>query len=373
METVQVLEINVDDIGNSGVYTLVKNVISHSPDNISIDIACLEEFENEENIKSIEKFGGHVFYSGYKGNKCLKQLCIYRKIKSLVRNKQYDAVHIHSDVANKLLVSGLAAKNAGCKNVIFHSHAAGVDGNHRVLKKIFHRFSRIFLPFLGTKFVACSDLAAAWMYPYIKNDRIVIINNGIDLDKFRFNEKIRQEERKKLGISNELLIGHVGRFAYQKNHEYIVKIAEEAKKQELNVKFLFVGTGPKFDEIRYKVEEKQLQDMIIFYGISSSVQNLFQAMDVFILPSHFEGLPIVGVEAQASGLPALFSDQITKETKLIENVEFIGIEETDITKWINSIKKLSTFVRKDTYNELRAKRFGIQDTVNQFLQLYREI
>lgn len=349
----KVLEVNVDDLYSGGVFSLLKNVIINRDSTINIDIAALEKFEKKENLDILAEHNCKVHYVGCTGNKILKQLKIYKNLKSLIETETYDCIHIHADVSNKLLISGLAAKRAGARKIILHSHASGVDGKHRKMKLLIHKVCRCFLKYIGTDFVACSDLAAFWMFKNISLNHITIINNGVDLEKFRFNVEMRYEMRKKLNIrDNELVIGHVGRFAYQKNHEYLVTLFSALKLIRPDAKLLLIGEGPYKNYIDQMVCKEHLQNSVIFYGTSNQVYNLFQAMDIFVLPSHFEGLPIVGVEAQAAGLPVIFSDQITREAKLIEAVEYLPITSESIGDWIETIEKFSSYKRKDTYNEL---------------------
>lgn len=355
-----------------GVFSLLKNVIINRDSTINIDIAALEKFEKKENLDILAEHNCKVHYVGCTGNKILKQLKIYKNLKSLIETETYDCIHIHADVSNKLLISGLAAKRAGARKIILHSHASGVDGKYRKMKLLIHKVCRCFLKYIGTDFVACSDLAAFWMFKNISLNHITIINNGVDLEKFRFNVEMRYEMRKKLNIrDNELVIGHVGRFAYQKNHEYLVTLFSALKLIRPDAKLLLIGEGPYKNYIDQMVCKEHLQNSVIFYGTSNQVYNLFQAMDIFVLPSHFEGLPIVGVEAQAAGLPVIFSDQITREAKLIEAVEYLPITSESIGDWIETIEKFSSYKRKDTYNELKAKKFDIQDTIISFLKLYQ--
>lgn len=368
----KVLEVNVDDLYSGGVFSLLKNVIINCDSTINIDIAALEKFEKKENLDILAEHNCKVHYVGCTGNKILKQLKIYKNLKSLIETETYDCIHIHADVSNKLLISGLAAKRAGARKIILHSHASGVDGKYRKMKLLIHKVCRCFLKYIGTDFVACSDLAAFWMFKNISLNHITIINNGVDLEKFRFNVEMRYEMRKKLNIrDNELVIGHVGRFAYQKNHEYLVTLFSALKLIRPDAKLLLIGEGPYKNYIDQMVCKEHLQNSVIFYGTSNQVYNLFQAMDIFVLPSHFEGLPIVGVEAQAAGLPVIFSDQITREAKLIEAVEYLPITSESIGDWIETIEKFSSYKRKDTYNELKAKKFDIQDTIISFLKLYQ--
>lgn len=371
----KVLEVNVDDLNMGGVFNLVKNVLYNKTPTMQIDIASIEKFAKHEHIQLLNKLGTTVHYIGYEGNKWKKQIIPYIRLKSLLNNNFYDCVHIHSDVANKLFIFGLAAKMAKTKKIILHSHASGVDGNHRKIKTFVHKLCRLFLKNVGTDFVACSDLAAKWMFPNIKKEMIVIINNGVDLDKFRFSSQIRKTERKKLGIKEELLIGHVGRFCYQKNHNYLIEIISEMKKQGMPTKLLLIGEGPDKDAIKRKVYEKSLEKYVIFYGISEQIQNLFFAMDLFILPSHFEGLPIAGVEAQAAGLPVIFSDKITREAQLTTYVKYLNIKQSNVKEWVKCICQLSNkkILRTDAYDELKGKKFSIQDTAKNFFALYKNI
>lgn len=371
----KVLEVNVDDLNMGGVYVLVKNVIINNRNsNIQIDIAAIEHFTNQNNIEMFNSIGTHVFYVGYSGNKLVKQLKCFINLRKLIKNEKYEYVHVHADVANKLFTSGLAARFAGAKRVILHSHAAGTDGKHRKIKKCLHMLCRRTLKYIATDYVACSDLAAKWMFPNVDIEKIVMINNGVDLEKFQFNKSIRNKIRKELKIENEILMGHVGRFCYQKNHDFFLNILEVIKDKEIPAKLLLVGEGPGKESFKEKIKQKQLENLVVFWGSSNKVQELFMAMDVFVLPSHFEGLPVVGVEAQATGLPVVFSDQITQSAQLIDNVVFLGIKEDQTDKWVETILKFGKKMgnREKAYLVLKKKKFSIQDTVNSFLRLYEE-
>lgn len=371
-EKIRVLEVNVDDQDFGGVYVLIKNLIVHGDAGLQIDIAAIEQFVHSENVQELESYGSKVHYVGYTGSKWKKQIVCYRNLKALLRRERYDFVHIHADVANKLLVSGLAAKHAGISNIVLHSHSSGVEGGNRKAKMVFHKSCRRLLKRIGTQFVACSSEAAEWMFPNIKEDQIAIINNGIDLEKFRFDPKVRAKVRKELGIADELLLGHVGRFGYQKNHEYLLKIMREIKNEGVKAKLLLVGQGPREAEIRRLAAQEEVEDVILFYGISKRVNELMQAMDIFLLPSRFEGLPIVGVEAQASGLPAIFSDRITREVALSKNVRFLTIDENAVSQWAGSIQEFEEQPRQDNTEYMREKGFDIENTVSAFETLYWE-
>lgn len=362
----RVLEVNIDDLNSGGVFALVKNIVENKKDDCRIDIASIEGFRNRDNLDFFLKKGSEVYYVGNTNNKILKQFQVYKKLKKIIEKHEYENIHIHGDTSNKLLVSGLAAKKGGVKNIILHSHASDVDGNHRILKKICHVVCKPFLKILDAKFVACSDLAARWMYgtsPYI------MINNGVDLNKFRYNEQQRLISRQELEIGDEILIGNVGRFAYQKNHDFILKIAEAMNQLPIQYKIILIGSGELEEKIRCKAERLKLKN-VLFLGNSDSVEKLFQAMDVFILPSHFEGLPIVGIEAQTSGLPVIFSNKITKEAAITNSCSYLSIEENSVQLWVEKIIEYSHLRRTDTYEVIKKNGFDILDTVGKICDLY---
>ena len=371
-----ILEVNVDDLYLGGVFSLLKEIIlyinKHAKGSIHIDIACIEEFTDLKNKQMFESLGTNVYYIGYKKSKVVKQFFYFKNLRSLIRNQGYRFVHIHGDVAYKLFVLGLASKLAGCPNIIFHSHASGVDGNHRIIKTIAHKSVRRLLRFVGTEFVSCSNYASKWMYPNIKEEKIINIKNGIDLNKFRFNDSVREKVRMELNLKNEIIIGHVGRFAYQKNHDYLIEVFKEFHQRNTNAKLLLVGDGALKETIIKRVEQENLSSNVIFYGTSVSVNELLQAMDIFVLPSYFEGLPIAGVEAQASGLPVIFSNMITREAQISNNVVFLPIKSENINEWCNMIENFSTMNinREKCYEMLKENNFDLTDTVKNFLSLY---
>lgn len=366
----KILEVNVDDIGNGGVFSLVRNVIRNKPAGAVVDIAAIEPFERKENIDELARLGCSVHYVGRQGSKALKQFYVFRNVKRLVRDGGYTVVHIHSDVANKLLVSALAARAASCRKVFLHSHATGVDGNRRLLKRIFHYACRPILKCVGTDFLTCSDLAARWMFPNVKAEDVKMVKNGVDLEKFRFSESVRTDVRRRLGIENKLVIGHVGRFAYQKNHDYLIDVFRELRETDKSATLLLVGEGALKEDVMTKVQEYGLTDSVIFYGASNNVPELFMAMDVFVLPSHFEGLPIVGVEAQAAGLPCLFADTISRDTQVAQCVDFLPITHDAIGLWVEKIEDMKEMGRKDNTAVMSEAGFSIRETVVNLWSLY---
>lgn len=365
----RVLEVNIDDLNCGGVYILVKTIVENKPDSLSIDLASIEGFESKENEKPFIKKGCRIFKVNNVSNKLLKQYVVYENMRKLIRKEQYDCVHVHGDTANKLLTSCYAAKKEGVSQVIAHSHACGVEGNHRAIKNIIHKLSRFVLNKLNIKKVACSSLAALWMFGSAED--VEVINNGIETEKFRFDIKKRVEERHKLGVTNELLIGSVGRLCYPKNHSYMLKIAKRLKENAINYKMVFIGVGELEQNIRVETRKLGLEDAVIFYGLTDRVQDLLQAMDVFIIPSIYEGFSIAGLEAQANGIPVICSTNLPKEVCVTKNAVVLEIGDRDIDKWCELICQSEALDREKSVEKVVNAGFDIQTTLKQIIELYQ--
>ena len=369
----KVLEVNVDDVGLGGVYALVNSVIRNKPEGLKLDIACIVEFENPNNIERLKRLGTDVHYVGTKGPRWTRPSAYYRNTLKLLQDGGYDCVHIHGDVAYLLLIFARAARRAGVKRIILHSHAAGIDGGSRRLKAALHRLCRGALPGCATDFAACSDRAAAWMYPGLDVSRVKMVKNGVELERFAHDPAVRARVRGELKLEDAFVVGHVGRFAYQKNHEYLLDAFAAMRRRIENARLLLVGEGVLFDQIRAKAARLGMEKDVIFYGASTDVGSLMQAMDLLALPSRFEGLPVVGVEAQAAGLPVLFSDRITRQAALTDHVRFLPIDAASVESWGEAAREAAEgpgWERAGDCERVRQAGFTIQDTVRAFLALY---
>lgn len=369
----KVLEINVDDVGLGGVYALVNSVIRNKPEGLQLDIACIAEFENPDNVLALNKLGTQVHYIGTASGLLSRPGAYYRNTLRLLREVKYDCVHIHGDVAYLLLIFALAARRAKVGKIILHSHAAGIDGGFRRLKAVLHGLCRWFLSACATDFAACSDRAATWMYPNIPADRVRMINNGVELERYAYDPVVREDMRRELMLEDAFVVGHVGRFTYQKNHEYLLEAFAAMRRRVDNAKLLLVGEGVLFDRVREKAVSLGLENDVIFYGASFNVGALMQAMDIFALPSRFEGLPVVGVEAQTAGLPVLFSDQVTRQAGLTGRVSFLPIDPPSLESWAEAARRVAEQGpgdRSEGCGQVRRAGFTLQHTLSAFLELY---
>lgn len=256
-----------------------------------------------------------------------KRLIRYiRHLSKLIKKERYDIVHIHGN-STMIFPELIAAQIGGAKVRIAHSH--NTMCNHPKLELFFRPIFNAFY----TDGIACSEDAGKWMF---KHRPFTVINNGIDTSKFAFNKDKRVEIRSKLGIGNEIVIGHVGYFNYQKNHDKIIDVFQEVHRMNQTAKLLLVGDGPEKRRVKDRVKNLALEDFVIFYGQSSCVEDLLNIMDVFILPSHFEGLGIVLIEAQANGLNCVVSSVVPKESDVSCTEEFIGLE-IENTEWAEKV------------------------------------
>lgn len=253
---------------------------------------------------------------------------------------------------------------------VIHSHNSGFEQKIGLARKAIIVMNKILLKWGATDYFACSKIAGEWMFG--ENTKFTIIPNAIDINQFKFNEEVRDNKRKELNIpSDYVVIGHVGRFTYQKNHAFLIDIFYKLLKVCPNAKLLLIGDGPYLFNIKRSVSELRIEDSVFFLGRRNDVPQLLQAMDCFVLPSRFEGLPIVGVEAQAAGVPCIVSDAITRELNINGLVRFVSLRDKD--KWVNSIMAYHGFTKRDQLEKLRNAGYDISLELNQLVSFYENI
>lgn len=279
---------------------------------------------------------------------------------------------VYADTENPLRSIHLwMARLAGVKVRVVHSHNSNMQTTSR-LSGILARILRSFFRFSATDYFACSDLAAEWLFPtaVYKKKRYKLLKNGIDLEKFRFDPAIRERRRYELGAGeNQLLIGTVARFAEQKNHLFMLEIFQKIVKTLPDAKLLFIGEGKLEQEIKTLAKEKGIFDQIIFFGTTDCVNEYLSAMDAYLMPSLFEGLPITGIEAQAAGLPCFMSDTITKEAGVTKQAYYLSLDKP-ADFWAKQI--LDNTQKKSRLNvseDIERAGFSITQT-KEFLRMF---
>ena len=297
----------------------------------------------EHYISEIESLGGKVFVLPKFGLKNLKG--IKNQISELLANNKYEIIHCH--MANAGYFYFKEAMKQGIKVRILHSHQS------KAADKFSHALRNYPLLWLAkmysTHFVACSRLAGDFLFG---RESYTLLNNAIEPEKFAPNEEQRYEVRSKLGVDDTtLLVGHVGRLCPQKNQEFLLEAFSYVAEFRPDSKLILIGDGEDKEHLVEKAEALQIMDKVIFQGVERNVAPFYQAMDVFCMPSLYEGLSVVAVEAQAAGLPCLFADTLSQETNLGGNVEFLGLDK-EPSEWAKRILTLKNADRIENPSKL---------------------
>lgn len=314
------------------------------------------EGEVKDNVKEIEELGGKIYVCPrYSPKKHFVFMSWWKKF--FKEHKEYSVVHSHLRSCAALFLP--IAKSAGCFTIV-HSHSTS---NGKGLKSFGKKILQMPLKYIADYLFACSEASGQWLYGknVLGKKNFKVIPNCIDISRFLFSEEKRENVRKKYNIaSDDFVIGHVGRLSKVKNHKFLIDIFSEITKQKSNAKLLLVGDGELRDEVRAYSNEKGLADKVIFTGGQRDTSPFYSAMDVFVFPSIWEGVPLTVVEAQAAGLPCLISDTITKDVHLTDLVETMSIQLLP-EKWAEKIEcKMEE--SKRTIGDKQRKELGKYDS-----------
>lgn len=364
-------------IVGGGSEQVVLNYCSRMRD---IHFDLLYQYEpNPQILKRFHEVGINCIQIPDKVHHPLKHLWTMFRI---FRKGHYDVVHSHLDWFMNSYVCFLAML-AGVKKRIAHHHQAytaqePVKGPKTRLVIPPNHLVKIFLCFLfripcklfATHWLACGEAAAinGWGKNAVKTGKVKIIPNAIDPERFKFDENARKEIRARYRIEDDdFLIGHVGRFYPQKNHDFLIEVFCEVHKQRPNVKLLLLGDGPLLERIQQKVNDLCLSNSVIFVGLQKDSAPFYSAMDVFCFPSLWEGLPITLVEAQYSGLPCMVSKNVTKEVILSEKCHHINNFELNL--WSKSLIRSN---QTNRYNLIPSSQYDIRQCCHQLKEIYEE-
>lgn len=272
------------------------------------------------------------------------------KIKNFfkINSKKYDIVHCH--VANSGFFFLYYAKKYGIKVRILHSHAT-ITGE-TFLKKIRNDILLGFSKLNANKYFACSNAAGISMF---KEKKFDIIKNAISSEIYEFNEIYKKELKQKYNIKDEFVLGCIGRLCAQKNQMFLLESFHKIKNKD-KYKLFLVGSGPMENEVKEKIKQLNLEKYVIMTGVVQDTYKFYSFFDLLVMPSIYEGLPVVGIEAQCNGVPILFSNEITEETKINENVEFLPISNMDL--WVEKIENIK-LCRDNKTNYFKNSNYNI--------------
>lgn len=368
-KSIRILQIT-GGMNMGGIENFIMNIYRNiDREKVQFDFLIHQEekqiFEDE-----IEKLGGKVYRipsirkSGYFKYK--------KNLKEFFQNHSYKIVHSHYNELSGIILK--VAKEYGVKIRISHSHIAYPKYSN-IITKFFGDYLRKLLKNSSSLKFACSNLAGEWLYG--ENGNYEVINNGIEANKYKLNEKIKIEKRKELKIEkDEIAIGHIGRLTEQKNHKFLIEIFSKLYEKNSKYKLFIIGNGELEEKIREQIKALNLEKNIIMLGVRKDVNEILQAIDIFVFPSLYEGLPVTLVEAQGAGLKCFISDTVTKEIDLESGLtEFISLDKSS-EEWAEIIDKNKEYIRKDTIDSLKSHGYDMTENAKnleiRYIELYNK-
>lgn len=351
-----VITTGFDSVGGitSAAMNYIRNIEKNS---ISFDFCSFNE-PNGELLSEITEYG-YNYYKLPDRRKKIIQYC--QQLSILLKKNRYNIIHIHGN-SSTMVFELLVAKIAKVEKRIVHGHAKST--NYPLANKI---LSPLFNS-LYTDAIAVSNESGKWLY----KKRFTVINNAIDVNKYKFNIDKRNVIRNKLKIDEDcIVVGNVSKLNEGKNLFFLIDIYAEYFKMNSNSRLLIVGGGMLYDKLKQYVLSKNLQDNIILTGMKMNVNDYLSAMDCFVFTSLYEGLGMVLIEAQAAGLPCICSNRVPVETKVTQNIEYVDIDEP-VSKWALKINNIEKTDRKseDIYNDIKKNGYDINTETNKLYDIY---
>ena len=351
---IKVLQV-IDSKNFTGIASLMFNVEKNINKNIKIEFLTATNICDKWNNLNIDR-------------KSLKGRIIFNhRLHKFLKKNSYDIVHINSGAFFFTFIVAVIAKMARIKNVIVHSHnTPNISKIKRVLIKM---LNPLYCKIIDKK-LTCSNQAAKSLFT--KLDDVIIIKNGIETEKYKFDKNIREKYRKELNLDNKVVYGNVGRLSKQKNQIFLIDIFYEIQKKQAAV-LLLIGNGELEEKMKEKVNEFNIQDKVIFLGYREDVNSILNAMDIFIFPSLYEGLPVSLIEAQTNGLPVIVSKGVTDEAHISYN--FIKIKSNDEKEWAKQVLDLNIEEneRNNSYKNTINNGYDIKHTAGQLENIYKEL
>lgn len=322
-------------------------------------IACQDE---------IERLGGNIYFLDMARRNGLKKY--HKNLDDFFKKNHliFDAVHCNFQSLINIDILKYA-KKYGVKIRIAHGHNSGYGTEPNLIQKLIILLNQRLIGLYATHYFACSDLAADWMF----GRDAIVIKNAIDAKKFIFNESLRTKLRKELGIDDAFVLMCVGRLDPQKNPIFMLEVFKELLKIKPEAKLISIGDGVLKDEMISKIEEFGISEKVLLLGSRKDVNELLQAADVFFLPSRFEGLGIVLIEAQAAGLPTFTSDKVVpKDVKITELLKFISLEKTP-EEWAKIISSVDVKCRRNTLTDILDSGYDNEENARKLQKIYLKL
>lgn len=328
MEPIRILH-EIAKLDAGGVEALLMNIYRNL-DRTRVQFDFLVHREDGFYEEEVYRLGGRIYraepFNPIKHRSYIKSMDTFFKC-----HPEYKILHAHSDLNFWPL---MIAKHNGVKTRIAHSHNVKTNWN---LKLLFMYYQKMRINNYSTHKFACSMQAAQWAFgKNITKEEVTIVKNGIMVDKFRKNDEVRKKYRKQLGIENKFVVGHVGRMVPQKNHEFLIDVFSALCKKKGNSHLILIGDGPLMNTIKKKIIKLGLSNKVTLLGLRTDVDQIVQAMDIFLFPSIFEGLGIVALEAQAANIPIICSEFVPSDVDVTEYIKHYSLRQSP-NNWAEEI------------------------------------
>lgn len=344
----------------AGVQSFIMNIYRNI-DRKKIQFDFLVHYkENQFFDEEIRCLGGNIYTLSVREDYNL--LKYWSELTHFFKEHKYDIIHGHMDTLGAIYLK--AAKKNKVRIRIAHAHTDYVQSG---IKKIPRLVMIKLFDLDANQFFACSNNAGRFMHGKREFD---VYRNAIDLNKYKYNEIVRAKVRNELGLSNCFVLGNVGRFHVVKNQVFILKVVKELIKDMSQIRLLLVGGGRFENELLSHIKNLNIEKNVILLKDRKDVNELYQAMDVFMLPSLFEGIPLVGIEAQTAGLPCIFSDRVNKEVSVTPNSYFLSID-NGVDEWVSRIKQIySTYIRENCLKYVQEAGYDSKIVAQNLMNFY---
>ncbi len=350
-----------------GTQALLMNIYRNIDRN-KIQFDFLVEYpEKQFYDNEVNELGGKIYYTSVR--KDFNILRFERQLEQIIKDNNYKIIHVHAYTIGYFVLK--TAKKCGVPVRIAHSHSNNMTVDiKQYAKKIMQKLYTLY----ATDYMACSDEAGKYLF---KNKDFDVLNNAIKSEKFIYDINIRKKVRRELNLADAFVVGHVGRMKKEKNHLFLIEVFEKIIEIQPNAKLLMIGEGPLEKKIKEIISDKKLENRIIILKNRRDVNELLQAMDIFIFPSLYEGLGIAAIEAQASGIPVLMSDNIPQETIVTPLCKKLSLSET-AEKWAKDSVLLASneLAHTNTQQYIINSNYDLDDVSkwieNYYLKKYKE-
>lgn len=364
---VKVLQICSSLDGGGGVQTVLKNYYSY----IDKNEFRFDFIVHGDKIGELEPwfkgYGSKIFHITPRSRNPIKNIL---EIASIIKKGNYDVVHCHQDYHGAIAM--LLSKHYGVKKRIIHCHIALL--HEKKYKEILRYIGAFIVKKTATNLMACGLQAGEWLYgkKAISQNNVIILNNAIQIDKYLYSLEKREKIRRQFSLEDAIVIGHVGRFTYQKNHALLIDIFYEFLKENPSAVLILIGDGELRDAVEKKIKSLGIQDKVRLLGVRNDVPDLLNAMDVFVLTSRNEGLGIVVIESQANGLPIVCSGYVPKEVAITDGVFFVEKGKyTDVSQWLAEINKALKKGRSKNILALKKAGYDIKIEAKKLEAIYK--